>query len=360
MDRWVLVTSAPKNFPILVTMILFLFGFGVIYQSQRKYLMPEGGSSVMAPGVVPDNTMSGVLSSAPANMSGGMTVDIPEETFVLMTRDVLVGLDALQLEREAQKKPAPTFRVTDAQGNRVTFPRAGKKFTLVNFWATWCIECRKEMPSLRQLWDKAQADQDWDLVYVNWGEPPDRGEAFLKRENLPMKSYYDPKKEVGKLFGVTGVPETYLINEQGLLIAKAIGPRDWAQTESLRMIDSFRTNLGAGVLPSSPGRPMRAEDLKKRMDSGVRDYILIDLRSEQEYNQGCLPNSFNFPPGLLMQHLGILPLDITVIFVTSDGEQAKRFAESFGRMGYPDVRFLEQGVAGWKFGLRSGKECLPG
>jgi len=358
--------SGPKNFPIIVTALFFLLGFGIIYQNQRRWLLPQtqpaptgmsAGASTNMPGGSASNE-SGTISRG-AMPASGSSVNIPPETFILLTRDVLVGLDTLQIQPESQKRPAPVLAVTDAQGNTVTFPRPGKKFLFVNFWATWCVECRKEMPSLQALWEKSQKDGDWDVLYLNWGEAPDTAEKYLKRENLTMKTYYDRKKAVGKLFNVTGVPETYLINAQGLLIAKAIGPREWDTPEVLRMIDSFRTGLGAGTFPPSPAHPMSAEELKKRLDSGTHDYVLIDLRPEDEYNKGFLPNSFNFPPGVLMQHFGLLPADFTIIFVTSDGEQARRFAEAFGKMGYPDARYLEGGIASWKYGLQTAREGHP-
>jgi rhodanese-related sulfurtransferase/peroxiredoxin len=291
--------------------------------------------------------------------SGTNPISIPAEQFILLTRDVLVGLDALQIQPETQKKVAPVLSVTDAQGNRLTFPRPGKKYLFVNFWASWCVECRKEMPSLQNLWDKAQKDGDWDVLYLNWGELPDTAEKYLKRENFTMRTYYDRKKEVSKLYGVTGVPESYLINSQGLLIAKVTGPRDWSGPESIRMIDSFRLALGAGILPPSSARAIPAPDLKRKIESGTPDYVLIDLRPETEYAKGFIPTSFNLPPGVLMQHLGILPLDFTIIFVTADGDQAKRFAEAFARMGYPETRYLEGGIANWEYPLKTGTTGVP-
>ncbi|MHA2620428.1 MAG: redoxin domain-containing protein [bacterium JZ-2024 1] len=346
--------GGPQNFPIIVTAVVFLVAFSVLYQNQRKFLMPAGNFDGGRAGIaLPDESARPMNRTRVGSTSfTGMTTNIPEETFILVTRDVLLGMRALELEPEPQKRVAPVLTVTDARGNRVTFPRPGKRFLFVNFWATWCTECRKEMPSMQKLWEKAQQDGDWDVVYVNWGENPDTAEKFLLRENLTLKTYYDRKKEVGKLFGVTGVPETFFINAQGLIITHVIGPRlNWASPESFAMIDSFRTGMGAGVFPPSPAKPMDPADLKKRIDSGSRDYVLIDLRPEEEYTKGFIPTSFNFPPSLLMEHLGLLPVDMMVIFVSSDGEQARRMAEAFGKMGYPEIRYLIGGVAGWRYGL---------
>lgn len=109
---------------------------------------------------------------------------------------------------------------------------------LVNFWATWCAPCIKEMPSLARL-DRALKDEPFRLLAVS----QDRGgkdvaEPFIReRLKLPdLQIFYDPKLKLGRSLGVRGLPSTYLIDARGHLVGGLTGPAEWDSEDALALI----------------------------------------------------------------------------------------------------------------------------
>ena len=127
--------------------------------------------------------------------------------------------------------------VIDAAGNEVPFRSlvAGRP-ALINFWATWCAPCRKEMPSIDAL-AAAFPDESFAVIPVAAGKNPiDDIEAFFEEtgvSNLPI--IRDPRMKLAGSFGVFGLPTTILLDRNGNVVARLSGDADW-NSESARAI----------------------------------------------------------------------------------------------------------------------------
>ncbi|MDW3206407.1 MAG: TlpA disulfide reductase family protein [Alphaproteobacteria bacterium] len=133
---------------------------------------------------------------------------------------------------------APDQPFFDGRDNVRHFADFRGEVLLVNFWATWCAPCIKEMPSLARL-DRALKDEPFRLLAVS----QDRGgkdvaEPFIReRLNLPdLQIFYDPKLKLGRSLGVRGLPSTYLIDARGNLVGGLTGPAEWDSEDALALI----------------------------------------------------------------------------------------------------------------------------
>lgn len=125
-------------------------------------------------------------------------------------------------------RPAPDTAFEDAAGKRVTLADFRGRTLLVNLWATWCGPCVREMPALGRL-AAAMTGKDFAVLLVS----EDRGgaktvEPFLAKHDLgALGSHLDPKGELGRAFGVRGLPTSILIGPDGKERGRIEGAADW-------------------------------------------------------------------------------------------------------------------------------------
>lgn len=127
---------------------------------------------------------------------------------------------------------AADFTLPDMDGETFTLSSYRGKVVMLNFWATWCPPCRREMPSLERLYTKLK-DQGFVVIAVNQFEDPDLVFEFTGRLSLAptFPILFDRDSRVAEQFGVKGLPTTYLLDKDGLIRYRAIGGREFDHTE---------------------------------------------------------------------------------------------------------------------------------
>jgi peroxiredoxin len=120
--------------------------------------------------------------------------------------------------------PAPDFTLTDNNGKTWKLSSLEGSVVVINFWASWCPPCKEEMPFLHNLYRQTSDVPNFVILPILYKDDMQKAMAYLNGEgfaDLPVLS--DPDMSAAKAFGVTGVPETYIIDKKGILRNKIIG-----------------------------------------------------------------------------------------------------------------------------------------
>jgi peroxiredoxin len=132
-------------------------------------------------------------------------------------------------------KAATDFTLPNLEGQQVSLHDYRGKVVFLNFWATWCIPCREEMPAMEQLHQTFQ-QQGLVILAVDLKESPDKVKAFFDQYRLSYTALLDGSGSVFRDYQVMGLPTTYLIGRDGTLLAHGVGGRDWTRAEGKDLI----------------------------------------------------------------------------------------------------------------------------
>jgi cytochrome c biogenesis protein CcmG/thiol:disulfide interchange protein DsbE len=125
----------------------------------------------------------------------------------------------------------PNFAFPDINGKQISLSDHRGKVVLVNVWATWCPPCRQEMPSMQRLYEKFKGDNFEILAVSIDSEGREAVAPFMQKMHLTFPALLDPGETIRPLYGITGVPESFIIDKRGILLEKIVGPMNWATPE---------------------------------------------------------------------------------------------------------------------------------
>jgi peroxiredoxin len=135
-------------------------------------------------------------------------------------------------------KAAPDFTLPNTDGQQVSLQQYRGKVVFLNFWATWCIPCREEMPALERLHQTYQS-QDLAIISIDLKESAEQVKTFFQKHELSFPALLDQNGSVFRDYLVAGMPTTYLIDRDGTLLARGVGGRDWTRAEALQLIQQL-------------------------------------------------------------------------------------------------------------------------
>ncbi|MBA2446933.1 MAG: redoxin domain-containing protein [Chloroflexi bacterium] len=118
---------------------------------------------------------------------------------------------------------APEIGIADLEGRRVTLDSLRGRIVLVNFWASWCPPCEKEMADLQTLYAE-ESGRGFMVLGVNEGEEPERAAAFMKKKGITFPTVLDADMDVTRRYQVFGLPNSFLIDQDGIVRARVVGP----------------------------------------------------------------------------------------------------------------------------------------
>ena len=144
-----------------------------------------------------------------------------------------VELKPFEMEYPEEAFLAPSFELSSLKGGPVQLADYNGKVLFINFWATWCGTCKVEMPSMEKLYQRFK-EYDFEMLTISVDKDISLIDPFLRQYNLTFPVLLDPNSEVAKKnYKTTGVPETFIVDKSGIIVHKAIGPRDWATDETM-------------------------------------------------------------------------------------------------------------------------------
>jgi peroxiredoxin len=149
----------------------------------------------------------------------------------------VVWLQSAKYEPLTVGMAAPDFTLPDMAGKNQQLSDYRGKVIFLNFWATWCKPCKEEMPSMQVLWDNLKKE-DFVMLAISMDRVTTTKEIspFVESLKLTFPILTDSWGQTDKRYKLMGVPETYIIDQNGVLREKVIGPRDWTRTESIETI----------------------------------------------------------------------------------------------------------------------------
>lgn len=138
-----------------------------------------------------------------------------------------------ETEYPAEAFLAPGFELPTLNGGKISLADYRGKVVFINFWATWCATCKVEMPSMQKVYDKFK-DRGFEMLTISVDKDQKLIQPFMEEYNLTFPVLLDPDEEIAKqVYKTTGVPETFIVSKSGVIVHKAIGPRDWATEDAM-------------------------------------------------------------------------------------------------------------------------------
>jgi peroxiredoxin len=134
---------------------------------------------------------------------------------------------------------APGFSLPDLAGAQVSLEEFRGQVVLLNFWATWCAPCRREIPSLIRLY-QLRKDKELEIVAVSVDRAsPSKVVSFVTDHQMSFPVLTDPRGEVGSKYWIRSVPTSFLVDSKGVIRWKVIGAIEWDEAGVLTKIDQL-------------------------------------------------------------------------------------------------------------------------
>lgn len=136
----------------------------------------------------------------------------------------------------AVDSPAAVFSLQDLDGKPLSLASYRGKVVLLNFWASWCMPCVEEMPSLLALHHQ---DPNLVILAVSIDDDATAYSTFIVRHHVDLITVRDPSQSAANLYHTDMWPETYVIDRQGMIRRKLVGPQEWTSPEIVGYLNSL-------------------------------------------------------------------------------------------------------------------------
>ena len=144
-------------------------------------------------------------------------------------------LQKLNLTAYSRGTKPPEFNGATAEGRTLSLASLRGKVILLNFWASWCLECRPEMPAFERL-HRELAAQGLGVIGINAREGTASIRTYAKELGLTFPLVTDSKGDINAAYGVIGLPTTFVIARDGRAVARGVGPREWGNEHALAIL----------------------------------------------------------------------------------------------------------------------------
>ena len=127
---------------------------------------------------------------------------------------------------------AADFKLEKLDGTTVSLQSLKGKVVFLNVWATWCEPCREEMPSMQTLYDDFKANKDFVMLAVSQDTKGRASVApYVAKNGYHFTILLDPENKISETYDVSGVPETFIIDRKGQIVAHHMGAFDWSRPD---------------------------------------------------------------------------------------------------------------------------------
>ena len=134
-------------------------------------------------------------------------------------------------------QPLADFTLPDLQGRLVQLSALRGKVVFINIWATWCPPCIEEMPTMQRLYERLYSRGLEVLAISIDALGAQVVGPFMQQYRLTFPALLDPQDRIPHLYHTSGVPESFVVDKQGRLVEKVVGPRDWSHPQVIAMFE---------------------------------------------------------------------------------------------------------------------------
>ncbi|MEW8030399.1 MAG: TlpA disulfide reductase family protein [Candidatus Thiodiazotropha sp.] len=127
---------------------------------------------------------------------------------------------------EVRPLPAPSFNLQDLEGGNHLLGDYRGRVAIVNFWASWCVPCRRELPSMNRAWRELQP-KGIAMLAINLGDDAEAIRDFLIDFPIDFPVLLDHRGRTSQRWQVRGLPTTFVLNRRGEIIRRVVGEREW-------------------------------------------------------------------------------------------------------------------------------------
>jgi len=244
LERIKVLRAVPDAQRGAVTTRLALDIRGLPAGSPNRLMLADNLANLSTEGDFGRQTLQEVAITLAAALRERGAAPVPEQPYITLAQlvryegvkldDSTPALNAamVRLEEQDQARRKADFTLTDLAGKAWTLRALKGQVVLVNFWATWCPPCRKEMPDLEAL-SKRFADQGFVILAIS-DEQADKVKPSIAAQKITYPVLLDPDSKVHKQFEVEGIPKSFVYDREGKLVAQSIDMR--TQRQFLEML----------------------------------------------------------------------------------------------------------------------------
>jgi len=155
------------------------------------------------------------------------------------------GTHNARLEWPQTPLDAPDFSAQTLDGRKVRLRELAGTVVFLNFWATWCVPCRLEMPAMERL-HRTLGAKRFRVLAVNMQEPPETVARYAKESNLTFDILLDPDGVLAYAYRVSSLPMTYIVDGRGNVAVRALGARPWDEDAYVNVLQELIRNAAGG------------------------------------------------------------------------------------------------------------------
>ncbi len=134
---------------------------------------------------------------------------------------------------------APELILKDMSGKSYTLSDLKGSVLFINFWATWCLPCREEMPFIQNLYNHFKEEKGFRMLTILYRDDYLKALAYFKENNFQLPLFIDNEYRTASAYGVMGVPETYIVDKKGILKGRKLGPARWDSPQAISFISEL-------------------------------------------------------------------------------------------------------------------------
>ncbi|MDH5202285.1 MAG: TlpA family protein disulfide reductase [Nitrospirota bacterium] len=127
----------------------------------------------------------------------------------------------------------------DISKNKLLLSELKGSVVFINFWASWCQTCKDEMPSIERLYRYFSGNPKFKLFTVLYRDNMEKAFIYIKENGYTFPVYHNPDGSAARQFMVTGVPETFIFDKNGILKKKVIGPLEWDSPQIIEALNNL-------------------------------------------------------------------------------------------------------------------------